>query len=261
MQLRCVEEAARRAKHKFGQKFQKESKQLNFNDEQLLGWGVEGLRSFAGDRAFQIGYVSQGEIRELLKWSADKERQKFEKGKWQKNPVTGDLEENPDWKPGMGQGFQSLMHKYGIPPEEQLDWWQEVEQALDELSKEGPILDLQSLPPELQKILGENAFHARVRAISLYIFDQMVEFFKKETGDINFGALGGTDDEGGEVSFDGGDKVTGQGEFEDRDKWAQADPKSLRAQFGIPDPEVDPSGVAPDHARAKFGRRNRKTNT
>lgn len=291
MDLRCVQDAIRTAKYKYAAYTFREANKVNFSDYELLGWAVEGLHSTLGHRSAQVGYITPHEIEAILKWDANKELEMYEKGRWAKvepgegnyakdrqgNMVPhegGDFVENPDWEEGDGWGVQSILRKNGVvgpdgTPDPEM--WQMIIDTVQDAFKEDSVFDYDSLPGQvdaelrpwamkMRKILGENAYKARVRDISKYVVSRMMRKThaeaEMERRVTQFSALDSTTADGQTKGFEGDHRTQGSrgAYYDDPDQYGLADPKELRKAWGIEEPPQDPDRVAPERPTATFDR-------
>jgi hypothetical protein len=217
--------------------------QLKQWEPMCLQWAVEGLRAFSGDIAFQIGYITPDEIRRLLGWDEEEEQNKFEKGMYIQDPDTGETVMNPEWEPGDGWGIQALLAKHAMASsEDQPQIYKDMISALDAMKKAGPIIDYSKIPAEFQKVLGENAYMARVRFVSKYVaaklsaaHDKDKKIASKERAAVERTADGETRHR----DLSAGDdkrRDMDRPEWEDSDLYNPMSHSDLRAKFGIPEP-------------------------
>jgi hypothetical protein len=283
--LRCIQQAIRTAIYKYGGLASRDAKKLSFPDSEMYTWAVEGLHNFMGDRAFQVGYITPEEIEHILKWNQQKELDMFEKGRWVKvEPGQGDFtldksgkivpmeggdySEDPDWE---GWGIQSILHRNGVTDAEgnpDAEIWQMIIDTVKDAFKSDPVFNYDKLPSQLQgqerewaikmqKVLGENAYRARVREISKFIVNRMSEATAKADAEAKkvrtFSALGSTDAEGNQKSFDGNTKtVHGDEDFyDDPEEYGVADEKELRKTWGLEEPE-NGEEITPERPTATF---------
>jgi hypothetical protein len=223
--LPCVKKGAERAKYHYGSLKHKDAARQNFDDLLLIQWAIEGLRAFSGDPAFQVGYITADEYEDITKWSADKQ---------------ADLAAEKGW------GISPVLAKYGI---EDPDLQTDIIQDIMDQRKYGPIIDLTDLPDEVQAAFGENAFEARVRAITGYVVSKMT----KETAAaqrMQGLTRGGASREGEGRANDvlgAGQRAGGRGEWEvdAGDRRLMRD-KDLRKLAGLQEPVAAPvTGVTP----------------
>lgn len=273
-ELRCVKDGVKYAMNNFQRKTHTSKVKAFFEEHELLGWAVEALYAFSGDRAFQVGYITPGEVERILKWNADKELDKYEKGRWVRDGRGEIVGENPDWQEGDGQGIQALLAKYDLNREvddeemEDLDdEWKEkgfkptyrdlIISLVDDLHKTNPIIDYRSFgDSRVSRALGENAFEARVRAITGYVFGKMMirqhELEAKEGKEKGASALQSGEEE---------NELRGKGhiyddEYEDADKWGPISPEEIRKGQGIAEPEIEDR--PPERPLATFNAQSQK---
>jgi hypothetical protein len=178
-----------------------------------------------------------------------------------KNPDNIQGIPNPEWgRTKFGWGLQALMMKYIIPEEERekylanpklmgqlfYDYWDVLEKIVNREFSKGPIIDTHKMPIEMQRVVGENAFEARVRAISIYVSNRMLEVGRqqmkgKEVADSALRRGNGENDKDGEMP--GKRFVYGDDEYVDTDKFGPMGHEELRTTLGIegPLPPVPPS--------------------
>jgi hypothetical protein len=279
--LRCVNKAVTTAKYKYASYTFKDAKKMNFSDEQLYEWAVEGLFNFMGDIAFQIGYITPEEVESHLKWDKNKELSMFEKGRWIKvepgegdftlDPRTsqmiakegGDYLENPDWSEEDGWGIQRILHRNGIVNDEgavDSEVWQMIIDTAQEAYKTNPVIPYDNEPAKhppgeyrdwaitMKNILGENAFKTRVREISKFLVGRMMRATQELLGqERSVTGMGGKNDDGSERDFDTDKRAVGARTpyHDDPEYYGLADEKELRKHWGIEDPssnEIEPNG-------------------
>lgn len=258
--LRCVKEGIRAAKSHFGRMGRKDRE---FEDSELMAWGIEGLRAFSGSRAFQVGFITPDELQKILKWDDLKRQQMFFKDKYIPDPKDPKkLIDNPDWRPGDGWGIESLLAKYDLLDDEV---WATIVDGVKEGMKGSPLMNWNNMPAELKAILWENSYEARKRMISLYVTAKMTAAHDAELGQGGDGFLvsltgaGGKNAEGEAQDLDvedgegGGqaNRIRQRDDYAgDIDDYGYADHGALRNQFGLEQPEDDES--APDDPLATF---------
>lgn len=198
---------------------------LNSLDQsEIDNWGVEGLKAFSGDPAFQVGYVTQQEWEEVLGWELNKE-----------------IENEEDW--GEGRGLIAYMIRNGITNVEHQE--KAIKYVMNSFGKE-PIVPLHvfSELPQILAAFGENAFRARARAVRTYVFSKLNDYKKDyKAGRIGtqFSTLTGKSDaegRGGEVH---GRAVSGSGEYESGERQITS-PQDLASLVGIK-PEDQPANT------------------
>lgn len=194
----------------------------DLNEYQLLGFGVQALRNFAGDPAFQVGYLTLEELNKFLKTDFDKEYEK-------------EIIENPglDSNKG-GRGINALLNKAGLKLDDE-DGLRSQEEIINDLitqirnkkpiikwnPRQGSELSKKS-EEEIEKIkkaIGDNAFYARVRWIRNFVLTRMNEIDKenRKSGSMPFAKS----KEGEESQFD----------FDDRNYEAENDSELQRKEI------------------------------
>lgn len=255
-QLPCIKNAIRRAKSKYAQATQENPKD-RFNEGEYFKWAYEGLYAFSGARAFQVGYITPEEIKHFLKWTPDKESKMFHRGSKVRDPETGKLVDNEDWAFGDGLGWQSLMVKYGLAEDPNIDWdnslWTRIIKKINGLSKQHPFIDYNDInTPAVKGALGENAYEARVLSISKHIYLRMRQELAKAREDKaqSLNAPTGIDSEGGEkkigdVAAKGFSYDPNINPWEDEEKLGLIDPNVQNDKFGLPPTNVDLDEIRP----------------
>jgi hypothetical protein len=152
-ELPSVKESVTRAERLFGLKHNRKWPEVS----QLYMWGIEALRSFSGDPAFQVGLLTDKQIEAELNWDEEKRRSKGEQKGWGIRVLLSNAGVND---PDQQVQLIDLMHQHGT-----------LGGVIDQFSM---------LTPELLGAFGENAKYYRVRKMSQYIFTRMNEEYKKE---------------------------------------------------------------------------------
>jgi hypothetical protein len=145
-----------------------EEKEISQND--YLAWAGEGLRGLSGDRAFKFGYLGK-EVEKILGFNREEELEKH---------LAKEREPDPKVKKTMrgGYGIYVLLHKQGIEdPDEQDQIVQQVQEAIAQGADWDALA--QVLPENILKAIGNNAYMARVRAISKMVRVRAYEVFYK----------------------------------------------------------------------------------
>ena len=248
-----VASAANRYKVKFGP--------VPETKERLESWGVEGLWAFAGDPAFQRGYITNSEIRGILGW----------------NP--GNEFDIATQAPGQGRGITALLvnnwnRQYGKLSAELANQIIGIVMSIEKDSPDG-IIDLENSIREafrghehefdvdgIIKAFHENALKARAREVAKYVFARL-----KQTLDDNAKKAGGKgfhrSGEGEEGSFDqeanvasGKQKNRGQDDEDIKDRivvspddlyaiWKDKNPNAVEEPVAPPVPTPTPAPEAP----------------
>ncbi len=198
--------------------------------DELLSFGVEGLKAVSGSPAFQVGFITDQEFENILKWDVEKQIQAAEEKGW---------------------GISALLSKYGIDNDtgDQNDL---ISMIIDSV-KENPIIDLSYLPDEAQKAIGENAFLARIYLIKGYVLKMMSRMANSKDAKNQRGMLGlnPIEDGGGGAGAD----ITNKNQlvnFRGTDDWEAGEdfekditPADLRKMHGIPEPIADKKQTKP----------------
>ncbi len=194
---------------------------------QLIVWGIEALKSFSNDPAFQVGYVTQDEVEKILSFDSEEESQiekEFEK---------------------KGRGVKPLLHRHGLTqPDAQDDL---INHIASQFGKK-PIIDYDAVSPEhIEKVkaaFGENAFLARTRIVANYVFQQMGKESKQDRKlGVQMSAITDKDDEGR-----GGDMGPGQDFISNRGTYDSGvrkvvQPADFLKDFGIQSQPQAPASV------------------
>ena len=208
----------------------------------LLKWAEEGIWSLSGDRAFQIGYVSQGEVNS--RWD---QSEAMPHARWlaQQKAEDPDFDDSEYDKPkGIGplvvkhtsdgdfsnKQLSSLQEELAEIPNH---WWDTVKQW----AAKGSTPDGNPFTPEMLQAVGENAFLARVDVAARYVADQMHKSYKAWSREKSGDAHGANDDGRSNHYAD----MPGAKQAASLSQDYEKDPKLLgpedkRQEFGVEDP-------------------------
>lgn len=248
LELPSIVKGCATARQWFDRKFAGSSKQYWPEDTHLLQYGLEGLRGFAGDPAFQVGYITDKELEAFLNREADDEiRKEMER-----------LEDEEEYGGLMGykggKGIHAQLFRAGHKEEDVRQAI--VQDVMDKIHDKVPLIDMGEWGEKVSAAFGKNAFGARIKAIANYVFGAMKKEASKEAEHIrhtkSFSSLGGTNADGDEGSYEAGDRNY---DADDRgreviDGKQVMRPRDLMTQFGIPEPE-DEEGLSTGGASQK----------
>lgn len=228
-EISSIRDAVNSARNYFDNKKGPKASYKDFEtDYELAEWGLEALKGFSGDPAFQIGYVSKEEIENLLKWDPDQQYQ-------------AELLE-----PGKGKGINALLHRHTeLDPDLHGPIIQDVLQRVGK----HPIIDISDWDEPIRKAFYENGYKARVRFMTNAILARMLKKVKDEGGNnraVTFGSMSKPDGEGsGSVDFGTKAQVRSRGEWEDDPKDVKVmTAADVRKLAGVQNPEILPDMIA-----------------
>jgi hypothetical protein len=200
--------------------------------EDAYGYALEALKSFSGDPAFQVGFITPDEMYWMLKWDHDRQQQEINKGE---------------------EGFtlQAQLAARKITGEVS----DALIRRLAEEIRRSPMIDLSfldQLAPDIKEIIERNGWEARRRYIAKYIEQRMRHEARKnpeirlKVKQIAIEDLKKSDDEGGELraQFSTRSQLKGTRMAPDEQRGEPIDPNDLRSKLGIelpPELQTDPA--------------------
>ncbi|MHA2433495.1 MAG: hypothetical protein ACXADO_09735, partial [Candidatus Thorarchaeota archaeon] len=126
-----------------------------------LRWAIEGLKSLSADPAFKYGYLGK-EVEEILKFDREKEMKLVKAREAEPDPTAKS-------KMAHGKGIYALIYKH-TRIEDTAEQNRIVQQVEDAIAQGADWDALERILPEsVMDAIGENAFMARVRAVSQMI--------------------------------------------------------------------------------------------
>jgi len=213
-----------------------------FVDDDLLQWGFESLKQFSGTRWFQIGWISDDELKQYIGEFHSKgikktnnidqeiellKAQKVYHGDYFDDITELNLARKSRLSGDATIGIKPLLLKYGAidgsnngeTPEERNELLKALEKVIEQIQERqnksretGKILIdyIREMAPESADALAENGFKFRQRMIGKYVLDQMTRRVKELSKKTTMTGLGGGDDEeeGGGFEIDSGMMVS-----------------------------------------------------
>jgi len=213
-----------------------------FVDDDLLQWGFESLKQFSGTRWFQIGWISDDELKQYIGEFHSKgikktnnidqeiellKAQKVYHGDYFDDITELNLARKSRLSGDATIGIKPLLLKYGAidgsnngeTPADRNELLKALEKVIEQIqegqnksSEKGKILIdyIREVAPESADALAENGFKFRQRMIGKYVLDQMTKRVKELSKKTTMTGLGGGDDEeeGAGFEFDSGAMVS-----------------------------------------------------